>query len=115
MPGLYVPGRLANRMIALTCASRVEPPDAGRGGAGSAKTQQLANRFLEWLDQAANEEDCIARRAALCMACEDDSDRARGRHLDMAGNTHNWLIDAASKVGEQTRWSGPGRWQREAG
>jgi len=104
MPGLYIDGRLANRIIAITCASRVLPPDAGHGGAGAAATQRLANEFLRWLDQARDMEDRVARRSALCMACEDNSDRARGRHRDMAANIYEWLTSSATTVGEQTRW-----------
>jgi hypothetical protein len=109
MPGLYVDNPMADRVIAFVCAERVQPSEVGRGAWGSSSTRQLANDFLRWLQQAKDLEDNIARRVALCVACEDTSGRARGQHLAAAKNTYQYLTEGATTVGEQTRW------QREAG
>jgi hypothetical protein len=63
----------ADREVALACAARFKPVDAGAGSGATTDTENEAKAFGEWLGQADDPQDRPARRLALCIALDQPS------------------------------------------
>jgi hypothetical protein len=105
LPGLYEENPFADRVIALTCATRVQPLELSRGAFASSGAQRLADQFLRWLEEPDSLAGTVARRIALCMACDDVSEGARGHHMDAAKSIETYLLQGATTFGRESRWS----------
>jgi hypothetical protein len=86
----------ANRVAALACAFRMEPPAPRGGRYNGTPTARAAGLFLGWLAKAGTDEwDAYWRRLALAFACDQPAPGTPpAQVLEVAKSIHQHLAVA---------------------
>jgi hypothetical protein len=99
MDGNHLPDNqeLANRVVAIACADRLEPIEVTNSSFRDTKTGKAAEKYLIWLRGAEGDRDSYLRRLALALASSQPVDSTPDKVLRTARTIHGWISRPAPR------------------